>query len=452
MGDDIGFSDQAPALPSGGGAVAGLGATFTPDLSSGTGTFSIPLDAPNGPNDIGPQLGLRYDTASGNGPFGMGFSLPLPRIVRDTSHGYPAYDASDTLLLEGAGSLVDTGGGSYRPQVDGGAWRVQANGKGFRLIDREGWYYDCGTQPAAQLSDPANPSSVFAWHLEQISDPLGNAATFTWQRDGGQLYLAGVAYGAYQIAFSYEQRPDPIRFARCGFAIVTALRCSAIDLRLVADAQPVLRRWLLAYTQDPLNASSLLRTIVLRGFDAVNASLDTPPLTLGYSSFAAPQFGQLTSADGLQLPALGPATTARAACLRVGWDPGRLERRRPARPYRGRRRRQRARPRQPRRRDLRAALGCWNAPAIRAAECSARIHRHGRRRDRRSRARRSAAGRLRAAHRRRRLWAPRALDPGSVGHSGGRSCAADRPRRRRHRGPLDLNAGWEFRAVFPQWR
>ena len=99
---------------------------------------------------------------------------------------------------------------------------------------------------------------------------------------------------------------------------MTALRCSAIDLRLVADAQPVLRRWLLAYTQDPLNASSLLRTIVLRGFDAVNASLDTPPLTLGYSSFAAPQFGQLTSADGLQLPALGTATTARVDL--VDWN------------------------------------------------------------------------------------------------------------------------------------
>src|SRR6185437_7232512 len=116
MADVTGFSDQVPALPQGGGAVRGLGATFTPDLSTGTGNFTIPLDAPNGPNDIGPRLGLRYDTGGGNGPFGIGFSLPLPRIVRDTSHGYPVFGMGDTLVLEGAGPLVDLGGGAYRPQ------------------------------------------------------------------------------------------------------------------------------------------------------------------------------------------------------------------------------------------------------------------------------------------------------------------------------------------------
>ena len=39
---DIGFSDQVPSLPGGGGNVAGIGATFTPDLSTGTGGLSIP--------------------------------------------------------------------------------------------------------------------------------------------------------------------------------------------------------------------------------------------------------------------------------------------------------------------------------------------------------------------------------------------------------------------------
>src|SRR5689334_687222 len=121
---DIGFSDQVPSLPDGGGSVGGIGATFTPDLSTGTGALTIPLDTPNGPNDICPRLNLQYGTSNGNGPFGLGFSVPLPRLVIDTEYGFPQYDGNDTILLEGAGPLLSLGGGIYRPQVDGGAWRI----------------------------------------------------------------------------------------------------------------------------------------------------------------------------------------------------------------------------------------------------------------------------------------------------------------------------------------
>ena len=84
MSLDVGFAAQTPSLPGVGTAAGGLGETFTPDLSTGTGTFTVPLDLPHGPNDIGPKLVLRYDTASPNGPFGQGWALPLPRLVRST--------------------------------------------------------------------------------------------------------------------------------------------------------------------------------------------------------------------------------------------------------------------------------------------------------------------------------------------------------------------------------
>ena len=184
MSGSIGFSDQSPSLPTGGGGIGGLGATFTPDLSTGTGTFTIPFDAPNGPNDIGPKLGLRYDTGAGNGPFGIGFSLALPRILRDTSHGYPAYTPADPLLLEGAGPLVDLGGGAYRPQVDGGAWRAAANGAGFRLTDREGWFYDCGTSPIPPMPRASSPGTWNASPIRSATAPSSpgsaTAGSFIW--------------------------------------------------------------------------------------------------------------------------------------------------------------------------------------------------------------------------------------------------------------------------------
>ena len=88
MPTEIGFSTQAPSLPKGGGT-GGLGETFTPDLSSGTGSLVVPFDLPNGPNDIGPRLSLRYDSSAANGPFGLGWGIPLPRSD-PLDHGRPA--------------------------------------------------------------------------------------------------------------------------------------------------------------------------------------------------------------------------------------------------------------------------------------------------------------------------------------------------------------------------
>ncbi|MGH9180361.1 MAG: hypothetical protein ACRDY5_01405, partial [Acidimicrobiales bacterium] len=43
MASDVGFDAQTPSLPPGGGAVGGLGETFTPDPATGTGTFVCEL-------------------------------------------------------------------------------------------------------------------------------------------------------------------------------------------------------------------------------------------------------------------------------------------------------------------------------------------------------------------------------------------------------------------------
>jgi len=60
------------SLPKGGGAVAGMGESFSPDLFTGTGNFSVPIAVPPGRNGLQPSLTLGYSTGSGNGPFGLG--------------------------------------------------------------------------------------------------------------------------------------------------------------------------------------------------------------------------------------------------------------------------------------------------------------------------------------------------------------------------------------------
>jgi hypothetical protein len=62
MSNKSGTSSQVITLPSGGGALQGIGETFSPDLFTGTGNFTVPLGLPPGRNGFQPQLapGLQY--------------------------------------------------------------------------------------------------------------------------------------------------------------------------------------------------------------------------------------------------------------------------------------------------------------------------------------------------------------------------------------------------------
>ena len=101
-----GVATPAISLPKGGGAVAGIGETFQPNLFSGTGNFSVPIFTSPGRGGFGPQLNLQYSSGNGNGPFGLGWQLSVPRITRKTEKGLPKYDDDDVFVLSGAEDLV----------------------------------------------------------------------------------------------------------------------------------------------------------------------------------------------------------------------------------------------------------------------------------------------------------------------------------------------------------
>src|SRR3954471_12480829 len=89
-------TDNSPAqvitLPTGGGALRGIGESFSADLHTGTGNFAVPIELPAGRNGFGPQLRLAYTTGNGNGPFGLGWSVSVGSVARKTAKGVPRYD------------------------------------------------------------------------------------------------------------------------------------------------------------------------------------------------------------------------------------------------------------------------------------------------------------------------------------------------------------------------
>src|SRR5882672_4150461 len=122
----VGNEAQSPAnappsisLPKGGGAIKGIGEKFAANPVTGTGSMTVPIATSPGRSGFGPQLSLSYDSGSGNGPFGFGWSLSLPAITRKTDKGLPQYrdaEESDVYVLSGAEDLVPV------LVEDGGNW------------------------------------------------------------------------------------------------------------------------------------------------------------------------------------------------------------------------------------------------------------------------------------------------------------------------------------------
>src|SRR3954467_9506959 len=130
MSNKSGVSPEIISLPTGGGALKGIGEKFAPNLYTGTGNFTVPIVLPPGRNGFQPQLNLAYSTGTGNGPFGLGWSLSIPGVSRKTSRGIPRFvDERDTFVLSGAEDLVPVavapGMTRYRPRTEGLFARIE---------------------------------------------------------------------------------------------------------------------------------------------------------------------------------------------------------------------------------------------------------------------------------------------------------------------------------------
>src|SRR5213595_1031313 len=101
------FGVVAPSisLPKGGGAIRGIGEKFAANPVTGTGSMTVAIATSPGRSGFGPQLSLSYDSAAGNGPFGLGWHVSQPSITRKTDKGLPRYydaEESDVFILSGA--------------------------------------------------------------------------------------------------------------------------------------------------------------------------------------------------------------------------------------------------------------------------------------------------------------------------------------------------------------
>jgi RHS repeat-associated protein len=209
------FRVEAPrlSLPTGGGAIRGIGETYSANPATGTGSLSVPIFASDGRSGFGPKLSVSYDSGSGNGPFGLGWSLSLPSVTRKTDKGLPRYEdaqRSDVFILSGAEDLVpalEFNAGQwdwdsvertvftktyrierFRPRVEGLFARIErwtnlsdAQDVFWRSIARDNvttWY---GKTTESRIYDPADHARVFSWLICESYDDKGNACIYRYK-------------------------------------------------------------------------------------------------------------------------------------------------------------------------------------------------------------------------------------------------------------------------------
>jgi RHS repeat-associated protein len=283
-----------PKLPSGGGSLRGLGEKFAANPCTGTGALSIPI--PTSPaRALTPSLELTYSSGAGNGPFALGWSLSVPAIARKTEPHLPRYDEAepDIFVISGADDLVpalvrdgtgwrpdayvdgDVTVERFRPRVEGTFARIEritervSGVRYWRTTTRDNVTSVFGRTTAARIADPADPSRVLRWLVEEVADDLGNLVRYEYKpedaagvvADGCERnrirtgytnrYLKAIRYGnpvpavaagwQFTVLFDYgehelaptELRPwscrlDPFSTYRGGFDVRTYRLCRRI--------------------------------------------------------------------------------------------------------------------------------------------------------------------------------------------------------------------------------
>jgi RHS repeat-associated protein len=253
------FGDLLPSvsLPKGGGAIKGIGEKFGVNPVNGTGSFTIPVFTSPGRAGFYPKLSLAYDSGSGNGPLGFGWSLSVPSITRKTDKGLPRYqdaDESDVFILSEAEDLVpkllQTSNGwlretfsatrngvsytirRYRPRVEGlfariERWQSQTTQETFwKTVSKDNITSLFGLSSSSQIADPDDSTRVFKWLLEQSYDDKGNLIVYEYKpenRDNvspsiaesshdprANRYLKRVYYGTAVPYYPDDTAPAPV--------------------------------------------------------------------------------------------------------------------------------------------------------------------------------------------------------------------------------------------------
>ncbi len=193
---------------------------------SGSATFHVPIDIYPGSNNIQPQLALVYNSLSGNGELGMGWSVSgIPTITRagksihyDNEAEGITLNKDDAFYLDGMRLIKTSSATTYiRYESELGNIRVIA------YLNGEVVKYFKVLYPNGQTGIFGNSSNTISKYLEyplmSITDLHGNEIKYTYLYSYGHYLITSIKYGensAASVVFTYTTGRSDVNVAYKG--------------------------------------------------------------------------------------------------------------------------------------------------------------------------------------------------------------------------------------------
>jgi protein involved in ribonucleotide reduction len=224
---------------------------------SGSASYTIPISVVPGTAGLEPKLSLSYDSRSGNGLLGVGWSLSgLPSITRcgrtiaqDGASGGVAFDANDRFCLDGQRLVATTGTygadqTEYRTERESFSKVVGYGTAGvgpswFKVWTKAGLIMEFGNTADSKI-EAQGKSSVRVWALNKTSDTKSNYFTISYTEDNanGEYRPGRIDYTGNTVAgtnptnsvrFTYEARTDISPAYQAGSVIRTTQRLTKVQ-------------------------------------------------------------------------------------------------------------------------------------------------------------------------------------------------------------------------------
>ena len=264
----------------------------------GNATYNIPIEMAPGTAGLVPQVSIVYNSFSGDGIMGKGFSISAMSSITRTNttrfhSGYISdikFDNTDKLIMDGNRLIYNSSSADYRTEMNPYSqiklYSANTKAANFVVKTKDGLIMEYGNSLDSRLcAQSPNENQVAFWMINKVSDRFGNYYTYTYDKNEitGEIRLKQIDYTGGKssipyssIKFNYISRNYDVNL---NYIVGSKFKESKLLSDIVVSyGSSIYRKYTMSYSYDANDATYLLSKIVVTGLN--NETLK--PLTFNW--------------------------------------------------------------------------------------------------------------------------------------------------------------------------